>query len=63
MNIHHLPGRGYDSNIFLVKGDDPFLVDAGTGSNHSAVLAWTRELMGNEAAEQLESLRNIAQIL
>ena len=48
MRIHHLPGRGYDSNIFLVNGDEPFLVDAGTGINGKTVLAWIREIVDEE---------------
>lgn len=45
MNVHHLPGRGFDSNIFLVTGEDPFLIDTGTGSNTQSVLDWIEELM------------------
>ena len=35
---------GPDSNIFLVTGEDPFVVDAGTGSNHVRILAKLRSL-------------------
>lgn len=35
---------GPDSNIFLVTGEDPFVVDTGTGSNHAKVLAKLRSL-------------------
>lgn len=38
MSVHYLAGRGYDSNIYLVDGDDPFLVDTGTGANNDEVL-------------------------
>jgi glyoxylase-like metal-dependent hydrolase (beta-lactamase superfamily II) len=48
MKVHHLPGRGYDSNIFLVDGDEPFLVDTGTGSNGEAVLSWIEGLVDKE---------------
>ena len=37
MSVQWLPGMGFDSNIFLVTGDDPFLVDTGTGLNMSRV--------------------------
>ncbi len=30
---------GPDSNVFLVTGDEPFVVDTGTGSNHDRILA------------------------
>ncbi len=53
MKVHHLPGMGYDSNIFLVDGDEPFLVDAGTGSNREAVLAWLSETMDAESIERI----------
>jgi len=33
MTIHYLPGRGADSNIYIVDGERPFLVDTGTGHN------------------------------
>lgn len=45
MNVHHLPGRGFDSNIFLVTGEDPFLIDAGTGANTQSVLDWIEKLV------------------
>jgi len=38
MSIHMLSGAGVDCNIFLVTGDDPILVDTGTGGNLDAVL-------------------------
>jgi len=33
---------GPDSNIFLVTGEDPFVVDTGTGLNHEKVMAKLR---------------------
>ncbi|NYT12858.1 MAG: MBL fold metallo-hydrolase [Methanomassiliicoccales archaeon] len=48
MNVHHLPGRGFDSNIFLVTGEDPFLIDAGTGANTQSVLDWIEKLMDSK---------------
>ena len=32
------PGAGYDSNIFLVTGMQPILIDAGSGSGYSRLL-------------------------
>ncbi|MBC7107829.1 MAG: MBL fold metallo-hydrolase [Methanomassiliicoccales archaeon] len=31
MSVHCLPGVGLDSNIYVVTGNDPFIVDTGTG--------------------------------
>jgi hydroxyacylglutathione hydrolase len=31
MTVHFLPGMGYDSNVYLVSGSDPILIDTGTG--------------------------------
>jgi hydroxyacylglutathione hydrolase len=44
MPVLTIAGMGPDSNIFLVTGEDPFVVDAGTGSNHAKVLAKLRTL-------------------
>jgi hydroxyacylglutathione hydrolase len=45
MPVLSIAGVGPDSNIFLVTGEDPFVVDAGTGSNHAKVLAKVRSLL------------------
>jgi glyoxylase-like metal-dependent hydrolase (beta-lactamase superfamily II) len=39
MTVHCLPGKGYDSNVYLVTGSDPLLVDTGTGENTTELLA------------------------
>ncbi|MDD1771113.1 MAG: MBL fold metallo-hydrolase [Methanomassiliicoccales archaeon] len=38
MAIHFLPGSGADSNVVLVDGTDPILVDTGTGENQDRLL-------------------------
>lgn len=38
MTVHMFPGAGYDSNIFLVTGMQPILIDAGSGSGYSRLL-------------------------
>ncbi|HUV24334.1 MAG TPA: MBL fold metallo-hydrolase [Methanomassiliicoccales archaeon] len=48
MNVHHLPGRGFDSNIFLVTGEDPFLIDAGSGDYTRSVLDWIEGLVDSK---------------
>ncbi|MGD0817544.1 MAG: MBL fold metallo-hydrolase [Methanomassiliicoccales archaeon] len=45
MPVLSIAGMGPDSNIFLVTGEDPFVVDAGTGSNHAKVVAKLRSLL------------------
>jgi len=31
MKVHYIAGAGYDSNVYLLEGDDPIVVDTGTG--------------------------------
>ncbi len=31
MKVHYIAGVGYDSNVYLLEGDDPIVVDTGTG--------------------------------
>lgn len=38
MPVHAVFGVGYDSNIFLVTGENPVLVDAGTGMHSRKVI-------------------------
>lgn len=45
MTIHFLPGRGYDSNMFIVQGRDPILVDTGTGEHFHSVLKFISEVI------------------
>lgn len=33
--VHLLAGRGYDSNIMVLDGDKPIIVDCGTGNNNA----------------------------
>lgn len=37
MTIHVIQGRGYDSNIFLIGGKEPTIIDTGTGLNKEHV--------------------------
>lgn len=37
MTIHVIPGRGYDSNIFVITGKIPTIIDTGTGQNQSHI--------------------------
>lgn len=38
MSVICLPGSGWSSNIYLVKGEEPFLVDTGAGDDTERVL-------------------------
>jgi hydroxyacylglutathione hydrolase len=40
MSIHFLPGKGSDSNIVLIGGEKPILVDTGMGGNNPNTLQW-----------------------
>ena len=40
MVVRCLAGMDFDSNIYLLTGEDPILVDAGTGMHHQDVLKW-----------------------
>ncbi|MBM4237132.1 MAG: MBL fold metallo-hydrolase [Euryarchaeota archaeon] len=44
MTVHYLPGAGFDSNVFLITGDRPFLVDTGTGAHLDRTVARISEL-------------------
>ena len=37
MTIHVIPGRGYDSNIYVIAGKKPTIIDTGTGQNQSSI--------------------------
>ncbi|MGD1059971.1 MAG: MBL fold metallo-hydrolase [Methanomassiliicoccales archaeon] len=43
MVVHFMPGSGVDSNVVLVDGTDPILVDTGTGENQEKLLREIRE--------------------
>jgi hydroxyacylglutathione hydrolase len=44
MPVLSIAGMGPDSNVFLITGDDPFVVDTGTGSNHDRIMTKLRLL-------------------
>ncbi|MEM3059075.1 MAG: MBL fold metallo-hydrolase [Methanomassiliicoccales archaeon] len=45
MTVHCLPGVGLDSNIYVVTGSDPFLVDTGTGVHTKSILGQISEIV------------------
>ena len=54
MLVHPIPSSGYDSNIFIIPGEKPTVIDTGTGMNKNHVL--------NQIAEYV-NLSSIAQIV
>ena len=48
-----MPGMGFDSNIFFVTGDDPFIVDTGAGSNITQVLRRLSEFGNLDAVKRI----------
>ena len=50
MTVHMFQGAGYDSNCYLVSGEHPVLVDAGTGMNHDRLLGRVRDVIGSSKA-------------
>jgi hydroxyacylglutathione hydrolase len=53
MTIHYLSGKGLDSNIFMVDGRRPFLVDAGTGQNTDSILHSLGEVMDMDSLDRI----------
>ena len=54
MGIFEIIGSGYDSNIFVISGEKPSVIDTGTGMNKNHVL--------NQIAEYVD-LSSISQII
>lgn len=53
MAVHMLPGSGYDSNVFIVTGTKPVVVDAGTGENHSRTVERIRKVIGSNKVQAI----------
>ncbi len=53
MAVHMLPGSGYDSNVFIVTGNRPVVVDAGTGENHSRTVERIRKVIGSNKVQAI----------
>jgi hydroxyacylglutathione hydrolase len=53
MTIQYLPGKGYDSNIYIVTGSDPILVDTGTGRFSQAVLGKIATLVDTKGLRRI----------
>ncbi len=53
MAIHTLLGMGFDSNVFLVTGSHPFLVDTGSGESDARIQYWSRPLLKGAKLEKI----------
>jgi glyoxylase-like metal-dependent hydrolase (beta-lactamase superfamily II) len=53
MNVFTIAGQGYDSNIFVVLGEVPSVVDTGTGLNNMRVLEVFRRFVDPSAIRQV----------
>ena len=54
MTIHVIPGRAFDSNIYVITGEQPTIIDTGTGQNQSSV---------NKAIQSITDPSTITQII
>jgi len=53
MNIHCLYGQQYDSNIYLIEGKNPTVIDTGTGQFHSSVLKQLATIIDPSKIQQI----------
>ncbi|MEF8879564.1 MAG: MBL fold metallo-hydrolase [Candidatus Thermoplasmatota archaeon] len=53
MEIKHIAGRGYDSNIYLVIGEKTTIVDCGTGLNHKKIEDEIKKHVGPREIQQI----------
>lgn len=53
MNIHSIIGKGYDSNIFVIDGEKPTVIDTGTGMNTAHVISEMNEVIDVETISQI----------
>ena len=45
MKIHSISGTGYDSNIFVIAGEKPTVIDTGTGMHMDSILSQIAEFI------------------
>lgn len=53
MSVHYLPGRGFDANVFLVDGEEPFLVDTGTGTRVDDTFGQLRRIVAPQEIDRI----------
>ena len=53
MDVHLIPGRGFDSNIYLIVGKTFTLIDTGLGLNHDYVVEEIKRYIAPEEIKQI----------
>lgn len=51
--VHMVPGRGNDSNIMVLDGDRPVVVDCGTGKSNEYYLDRIRDIIGDRGVDRI----------
>lgn len=53
MTVHMFPGQGFDCNVFLLTGDEPIVVDAGTGAYVERTLRSITTALGRDKVSKI----------
>jgi hydroxyacylglutathione hydrolase len=53
MDINIIYGQGYDSNIYIIKGEIPTIIDCGTGMRHTIVLKDIKKIIDPSNLKQI----------
>ena len=53
VNIHCIYGRNYDSNIYIIKGEIPTIIDTGTGLHHDEVAKKIKHIIDPLSIKQI----------
>jgi glyoxylase-like metal-dependent hydrolase (beta-lactamase superfamily II) len=53
VEIRFIPGRGFDSNVYLVIGKSSTIIDAGMGLHHDYILGKIEKYLDPEEVEQI----------
>ncbi len=53
MAVRCLAGMDFDSNVYLLTGEDPILVDAGTGMHHQDILKWLSSVVKKDKVRRI----------
>lgn len=53
MEIKLIPGRGFDSNVYLIMGEFPTIIDTGMGLNHNYILNEIKKHLNPQEVKQV----------
>ncbi len=53
LKVHSIGGQGFDSNIYLVDGEKPVLIDTGTGRLFNSTLGAIKKIMPPDNVERI----------